>query len=80
MIAGWQVNAINTVYSGQPLTVLSGKDPLLNGDNLETADLVGNPSLTGGRAKVCSNCSMVQYGGYLRNRQLELLELLETAS
>src|SRR5208283_4719383 len=45
------VNAINTVYSGQPLTVLSGKDPLLNGDNLETANLVGNPRLVGGRPK-----------------------------
>jgi hypothetical protein len=51
VIAGWQVNAINTIYGGQPLTVLSGKDPLLNGDNLETANLVGSPAMAGGRAK-----------------------------
>ncbi len=50
-LAGWQVNAINTVYSGEPLTVLSGKDPLLNGDNLETANLVGNPIISGSRSK-----------------------------
>jgi len=51
VIAGWQLNAINTVYSGAPLTVLSGKDPLVNGDNLETADLVGNPIISGSRSK-----------------------------
>ncbi len=50
-VAGWQVNAINTVYSGEPLSVLSGKDPLLNGDNLETANLVGSFALPGGRSK-----------------------------
>jgi hypothetical protein len=51
VVAGWQVNAINTVYSGLPLTVKSGKDPALNGDNLEDADLVGSPKLPGGRSK-----------------------------
>jgi hypothetical protein len=50
-VAGWQVDAINTVYSGFPFSVLAGTDPALNGDNLETADLVGNPNLGSGRSK-----------------------------
>ncbi len=49
--SGWELNAINTVRSGAPLTVRSGRDPLLNGNNLETADLIGNPSLPGGRSE-----------------------------
>lgn len=51
LASGWELNAINTVRSGSPLTVRSGRDPLLNGDNLGTADLVGNPSLAGGRSE-----------------------------
>jgi hypothetical protein len=50
-IAGWQVDAINTVYSGPFLSVTSGKDPALNGDNAEDADLIGNTKIPGPRTK-----------------------------
>ncbi|HLJ13227.1 MAG TPA: carboxypeptidase regulatory-like domain-containing protein [Bryobacteraceae bacterium] len=48
---GWEVNGIVTLQSGTPFTVTSGVDNSQSGLNLDRADLVGNPALSGSRSK-----------------------------
>lgn len=45
---GWELSGILQVQSGFPFTVRSGVDNSFSGQNLDTADLVGTPSLTSG--------------------------------
>jgi Carboxypeptidase regulatory-like domain len=48
---GWQLNGINTYYTGLPFTVNSGLDNSFSGIGADTADLIGNPHLGGGRTR-----------------------------
>ena len=49
LIGGWNMNAILSAYSGQPLTITSGVDNARTGTGGQRADLVGDPSLASGR-------------------------------
>lgn len=51
IIGGWQLSGIVNAISGGPLTVLSGIDNSLTGIGSDTADLVGDWSLSGDRSK-----------------------------
>lgn len=48
ILGGWETTGILQVQSGFPFTVRSGVDNSLNGQSLDTADLVGQPGLTSG--------------------------------
>ncbi len=48
LLGGWQHNGIVSLYSGTPFSVASGIDNSLTGVNQDRADLIGDPSLTGG--------------------------------
>ena len=48
LINGWQFNAIASIYSGTPFTVLSGTDRSLSGIGNDYADLIGNPARPAG--------------------------------
>ncbi len=49
LIGGWNLNAIASVNTGQPFTVLSGVDNALTGAGSQRADLAGNPYFSGDR-------------------------------
>ncbi len=51
LLGHWETNGILTLRSGVPFTITSGIDNSLSGIGLDRADLVGNPSLPGGRSK-----------------------------
>ncbi len=51
VLGGWETNGIITFESGRPFTVVSGRDNSASGVNQDRADLVGNPSLSGGRSR-----------------------------
>jgi hypothetical protein len=42
IMGGWQLTGIYTASTGAPLTVRAGVDGSLNGQNLDTADLIGD--------------------------------------
>ena len=48
ILGGWEASGILHVQSGFPFTVRSGADGSKNGQLQDTADLVGDPSLTSG--------------------------------
>src|SRR5262249_13333485 len=50
-IGGWQLSGIASAISGAPLTVRAGRDNSLTGIGGDTADLLGNRQLPGGRSK-----------------------------
>jgi hypothetical protein len=49
---GWQVNAIASLQTGLPFTVLSGTDRSLSGIGNDYADIVGNPIRPPGVSKI----------------------------
>jgi hypothetical protein len=51
VISGWELNGINSLHSGFPFTVQSGRDNSFSGIGEDTADQIGNPALPGGRSK-----------------------------
>jgi hypothetical protein len=51
LLDGWTVSTIVTIQSGSPLTIGAGQDRNLDGINNDRADLVGDPSLPGGRSR-----------------------------
>ncbi len=51
LLGGWEISGIGLVHSGLPFTVQAQQDVSLTGIGGETADLIGNPSLPGSRAK-----------------------------
>jgi outer membrane receptor protein involved in Fe transport len=51
IVGGWELSGILSAATGAPLTVRAGQDRSLTGQNLDTADLVGNPDLPGGRSR-----------------------------
>jgi hypothetical protein len=60
---GWQVNAITTFQSGQPLTIFSNFDNSLQGNFLDRPNLIGkikflNPRNNGSFAASATNCSL----------------------
>jgi hypothetical protein len=50
-LSGWETNGLLTLRSGLPFTVSSGIDNSLSGIGLDRADIIGSPSLAGGRSK-----------------------------
>jgi Carboxypeptidase regulatory-like domain/TonB-dependent Receptor Plug Domain len=48
-LGGWNLNAVVTARSGQPLTIYSGVDNALSGIGFQRADLIGNPYIAGPR-------------------------------
>ena len=48
-LGGWETTGIVTLQSGFPFSVRSGKDNSLSGDNIDYADLVGDPHLSTSR-------------------------------
>jgi hypothetical protein len=47
-LEGWQINAIGSLYSGLPFTVVSGTDRSLSGIGNDYAQLVGNTARPSG--------------------------------
>jgi Carboxypeptidase regulatory-like domain len=52
LVNGWQANAIVSLQTGLPFTVLSGTDRSLSGIGNDYADKVGNPARPSGVSKV----------------------------
>ncbi len=52
LVNGWQLNAIVTLDSGLPFTVLSGTDRSLSGIGNDYADLIGNPARPAGVSSI----------------------------
>ena len=52
VLSGWQVNAIETLATGNPFNVLSNVDSNLDTINTDRPNLVGNPNLQGDRSKL----------------------------
>ena len=50
LVGGSNVNGILSLNSGQPLTALSGVDNARTGAGNQRADIIGDPSLSGGRS------------------------------
>jgi outer membrane receptor protein involved in Fe transport len=51
IFGGWQTTGIVLLRSGTPFSVVSGRDNSQSGVNLDRADLVGDPHLSGGRSR-----------------------------
>jgi hypothetical protein len=49
VLGGWATNAIVTLESGSPFSVVSGRDNSQSGVNRDRADLTGDPKLDTGR-------------------------------
>ena len=49
LIGGWSLNAISTIYTGQPFTIGSGVDNARTGAGGQRADLVADPYFSGNR-------------------------------
>jgi hypothetical protein len=52
IVNNWQINAIASIQSGLPFTVLSGTDRSLSGIGNDYADIVGNPARPAGVSKI----------------------------
>jgi hypothetical protein len=52
ILGGWQVNAIETLSSGNPFNILSNVDSNFDTINTDRPIVVGNPLLPGGRGKL----------------------------
>jgi hypothetical protein len=50
-LGGWQLNGISNIRSGIPFSVAAGTATSLSGTGGERADLIGDPSLSGGGSK-----------------------------
>ncbi|MFN7998628.1 MAG: carboxypeptidase regulatory-like domain-containing protein [Bryobacteraceae bacterium] len=51
VIGGWESSGVLTLRHGFPFSVLSGLDYSYSGNGIDRADLIGDPSLSGGRSK-----------------------------
>jgi hypothetical protein len=51
VLHGWNLTGIFSIHTGAPFSVLSGRDNSLTSIGKDTADLVGNPSLSGDRSR-----------------------------
>ncbi len=51
VIGGWQTNAIVTLESGGPFSIVSGRDNSQSGVNRDRADIAGNPELDTSRPR-----------------------------
>jgi hypothetical protein len=52
VLSGWQVNAIETLSSGNPFNILSNVDSNLDTINTDRPNIVDNPRLASGRSKL----------------------------
>lgn len=43
ILGGWQMNSLLNFYTGQPFTVLSGRDTSGTGENVDRAQVIGDP-------------------------------------
>jgi hypothetical protein len=50
ILSNWQINGIGKITSGHPFSVTSGVDTNLDGNNVDRANLIGNPNLSTGRS------------------------------
>lgn len=50
VIGGWESSGVLTLRHGFPFSVLSGLDYSYSGNGIDRADLIGDPSLPGGRS------------------------------
>jgi hypothetical protein len=51
VIGGWRSSGVLTLRAGFPYSILSGLDYSYSGIGVDRANLIGNPSLPGGRSK-----------------------------
>jgi len=51
ILGGWQTNGIVSLQTGGPMTISSGIDNSLSGIGLDRADIIGDPTLAGGRSR-----------------------------
>jgi hypothetical protein len=51
LLGGWSATGIFTIRTGNPFTVSAGRDNSLTSIGRDTADLIGDPALPGGRSK-----------------------------
>jgi hypothetical protein len=51
IVGGWQLNGIWTAHSGSPLTITSGTDSNLDGNNIDRPNLVADPNLPTDRSR-----------------------------
>jgi hypothetical protein len=51
VLGGWHTNAIVTLESGSPFSIVSGRDNSQSGVNRDRADQVGDPELDSGRSR-----------------------------
>ena len=54
LIGGWQLNAILTAQSGQPVNITSGSDTNFDGNTNDRPDLVGVPAVSQNRSRAQS--------------------------
>lgn len=52
LFSGWQVNAIETLSTGNPFNILSNVDSNLDTINTDRPNVLANPRLSGGRSKL----------------------------
>jgi hypothetical protein len=52
VLSGWQLNGIVTLESGSPFNITSNSDTNLDGIATDRPDVIGNPSLGGGRSRL----------------------------
>jgi hypothetical protein len=52
LLGGWETNGLLTLRNGLPFSVTSGVDNSTSGIGQDRADVIGDPSLPGGRPKV----------------------------
>ena len=67
LIAGWQINGIYTIHSGYPFTVNSGLDNSFSDIGGDTADLIGDPHLSGGRSLPAKLSEWFNTSAYTQN-------------
>jgi hypothetical protein len=67
LLQGWNWTGILSLHSGFPFTVLSGRDNSLTSIGRDTADIIGNPSLPGGRSKAAQLASWFNTAAFTFN-------------
>lgn len=69
LIGGWQLSGIANAITGAPLTVRSGRDNSLTGIGGDTADVIGDWRLPGGRSKQEQLNAWFNAAAFAQNRE-----------
>jgi hypothetical protein len=64
LFSGWQVNAIETLSTGNPFNILSNVDSNLDTINTDRPNVIGNPLLGSGRSKLDKINEFFNTGSY----------------